>query len=83
MVTLWWFWTGFVYVGHAAKVGDTLLLVDGRNVRVWGTKKGLHQLVNSGPQSDTKLDEAADKVYVPWRAVISIHPTKEELWKKS
>lgn len=74
---------GFVYVGDATKQEDTLLLLNARNVRVWGTKKGLHQLVNSGPLSDTKLDEATDAVVIPWRAVISMHQTKEDLWKKS
>lgn len=73
---------GFVYVGHLVVAGDYATLTEGQNIRIWGTKKGLHQLVVEGPQPDTKLDGPAT-VHIPMRAIISIHPTEERKWKKS
>ena len=73
---------GFVYVGDCHRDGDLLVMPAGRNVRYWGTDKGLHQLVVSGPTKDTKIDAPAI-VRIPWRAIISLHVTEESLWKKS
>lgn len=70
---------GFVYVGEARRTGDMLRIQDARNIRYWGTDKGLHQLVLSGPTSKTRLDEAAN-IQAPMRAVISIHETDAGKW---
>jgi hypothetical protein len=72
---------GFVYVGKCARVGDCLLMDQGRNIRYWGTDKGLHQLVVNGPTKDSQIDAPAH-IRIPWRAVISIHATNESLWTK-
>ena len=69
---------GFVYVGRVTVDGDWCLIADAKNVRVWGTTKGLGELIN-GPTKDTKLDTAGN-VRAPLRAVISIIDAKDEAW---
>jgi hypothetical protein len=63
---------GFVYVGTASLDGDFWTLANARNIRVWGTTKGLGELV-SGPTATTKLDDAGT-VIVPTKSVIAIIP---------
>jgi hypothetical protein len=47
--------SGFVHVGDCS-LGDGLLHIDNaKNIRVWGTTKGLGELIN-GPTKDTKAD---------------------------
>ena len=70
---------GFVYVGHVKFDGDFLILTNAKNIRVWGTTKGLGELV-SGPLPSTKLD-AVGTVRVPMRALISIIDVEQAKWK--
>ena len=70
---------GFVYVGNVTIDGDWCVIEKAQNIRVWGTTKGLGELV-SGPTKDTKLDPVGT-VRAPMRAVISIIDTKAEAWK--
>ena len=70
---------GFVYVGNVTIDGDWCVIERAQNIRVWGTTKGLGELV-SGPTKDTKLDPVGT-VRAPMRAVISIIDTKAEAWK--
>jgi hypothetical protein len=67
---------GFVYVGNVTIEGDICRIANARNVRKWGTSKGLGELVN-GPTKDTVVDEAGE-VLVPMRAVI--HFIKCKSW---
>ena len=71
---------GFVYVGEVRREGDMYVMPAGRNIRYWGTDKGLHQLVTSGPTKDSKIDAPA-LVRIPARALISLHATDGALWK--
>jgi hypothetical protein len=73
---------GFVYVGEVLRKGDMYVMPSGRNIRYWGTDKGLHQLVTSGPTEKSKVDAPAF-VRIPARAVISLHETDGALWKNS
>jgi len=73
---------GFVYVGRVTVNGDMCEIVDCRNIRYWGTENGLAQLVNDGPTSKSKIDEAMKFVSLPVRAVISVHPVEAKSWKK-
>ena len=59
---------GFVYVGKTVIEGEYVRITGARNIRIWGTMKGLGELV-SGPTSSTKLDEVGE-VLIPIRAVI-------------
>lgn len=48
---------GFVFVGNTYSIeNETLVIHDARNIRVWGTSKGLGELRN-GPTSSTVLDD--------------------------
>ncbi len=69
---------GFVYVGQVTVDGDWCLIENARNIRVWGTTKGLGELVN-GPTASTKLDTVGN-VRAPLRAVISIIDAKADKW---
>ena len=73
---------GFVYVGHldTDPITKLNLLSDAKNIRKWGTDKGLGQLVVNGPTKNTMLDPCGT-VLIPDRSIISIHPTDEKLWK--
>ena len=51
-----------------------------RIIRQWGTTEGLEQIANDGPTPNTKLDRACN-VTVPFRAVVEILDTTEELWE--
>jgi hypothetical protein len=46
---------GWVFVGVYSEKGDQCFIDNGFNIRLWGTSKGLGELVN-GPLSTTKLD---------------------------
>ena len=59
---------GFVYVGKAVIEGDFVTINNARNLRRWGTTKGLGELVD-GPTSNTQLDQVG-VVVAPVRAVI-------------
>lgn len=51
---------GWVFVGRYSLDPQTQIvtLTDARNIRIWGTTKGLGELAESGPTSKTKLDPA-------------------------
>ena len=70
---------GFVYVGHVTEGPDFLVITSAKNIRIWGTTKGLGELVN-GPLSGTKLDSVGT-VRVPLRALISLIDVEQTKWK--
>ena len=71
---------GFVYVGYIGEQHEGFVtLTKAHNIRVWGTTKGLGELV-SGPTSSTKLDKVGT-VHIPDRAVISIIEVDNSKWK--
>lgn len=59
---------GWVYVGVVTIRGDNVLLTNARNIRKWGTTKGLGELVN-GPTPSTVLDPVGE-IIAPVRACI-------------
>ncbi len=75
---------GFVYVGVilprlTPHTQDYVWLQNAYNIRVWGTTKGLGELVN-GPTSKTKLDKVGS-IQIPLHAVISIIDVDQNSWK--
>ncbi|MET4780848.1 hypothetical protein [Glaciihabitans sp. UYNi722] len=46
---------GWIFVGAVHEDGDDLVITDARNIRIWGTTKGLGELA-SGPTDKTKSD---------------------------
>lgn len=69
---------GFVYVGYTEIDGDFVKITRAKNIRYWGTTKGLGELVN-GPLKDTKLD-AVGTVSAPLRALISLIDVEQTKW---
>jgi len=63
---------GFVYVGDVTIDNYFLTIDKASNIRYWGTKNGLGELVN-GPLNETKLDKIGT-VIVPMHAVIHLVP---------
>jgi hypothetical protein len=60
---------GFVYQGNVTTLGDEVTIENAKNIRRWGTTKGLGELAAKGPQPNTVLDEAGT-VTANSRAVI-------------
>jgi hypothetical protein len=69
---------GFVYIGRLKMDADFVVLTYAKNIRIWGTTKGLGELV-SGPLSKTVLDNVGT-VRIPIRAVISIIDVEQSKW---
>jgi hypothetical protein len=70
---------GFVYIGTSdGKTPDGIVIKNAHNIRVWGTTKGLGELV-SGPTSKTVLDKVGT-VRVPIQAIISIIDVDSSKW---
>lgn len=69
---------GFVWVGEVERSGDCLLIHNAKNIRRWGTTKGIGELVN-GPTKDTVLDFQGE-VIVPWNAIIHITKCASGSW---
>lgn len=70
---------GFVYVGAIEITEDFLVIKQAKNIRVWGTVKGLGELVN-GPTQSTRLDTVGT-VRVPFKALISLIDVEQSKWK--
>lgn len=70
---------GFVYVGYVLVTPDFVVITHAKNIRAWGTTKGLGELVN-GPLSNTKLDTVGT-VRAPLRALISLIDVEQSKWK--
>jgi len=47
---------GWIFVGDVTETEHDIVITNARNIRIWGTTKGLGQLAN-GPLSGTKHDE--------------------------
>ena len=70
---------GFVYVGHVTIEEDFVVIRRANNIRHWGTKNGLGDLV-SGPLPGTKLDPVGT-LRAAKRALISLIDVEQSKWK--
>lgn len=70
---------GWVMVGKFYQTGEECRLEDARVIRVWGTSRGLGELVD-GPLKDTKLDPCGTARFHALTIVhrIDVNPEK---WK--
>ena len=73
---------GFVYVGAMTWDGEFATIEDAKNIRYWGTTKGLGELALNGPTSKTIIDPVGT-AHIPCRAVINIIDTDEKKWPSS
>lgn len=72
---------GFVYVGDVTIDADWVTITNGRNVRRWGTSKGLGELAKTGPLKDSVIDPAGT-VRAPLRALIGLIECEASSWAK-
>ena len=70
---------GFVYIGEVDHNGEWCVISGARNIRYWGTDRGLGQLALEGPNEKTKLD-AVGTVRIPNHSVMHIIDTESENW---
>ena len=70
---------GFVYVGNVRHDGVWCIVTEARNIRYWGTERGLGQLALEGPTDKTRLDDAGT-VRVPSHSVVHLIDTEVSLW---
>ena len=71
---------GFVYVGNITWEGDNfLIMTNAKNIRKWGTTKGLGELVG-GPLKDTVLDHVGT-VRIPSHSLIHLIDVEQQKWK--
>lgn len=70
---------GFVYIGDVVHDGEWCVVANAKNIRRWGTERGLGQLALEGQNSQTVLDEVGT-VRVPRHAVISLIDTEAGKW---
>ena len=71
---------GWIYVGRFERNGYDCKLRNAYNIRIWGTTKGLPELVN-GVTSSTKLDKCEGVVEFDWLTVVYTITVNEKKWK--
>ena len=70
---------GFVYVGHIVVDAAWCVVTDARNIRKWGTTKGLGEIARGGPTKDTVLDDVGT-VRIPVGNVMHIIDSEASKW---
>ena len=72
---------GWVYIGRFERNGNDCKLHNAYNIRVWGTSKGLPELVN-GATSKTVLDKCDGVVEFDWLTVVHTITCNKSAWKQ-
>lgn len=72
---------GWVYIGRFERNGNDCKLHNAYNIRVWGTTKGLPELVN-GATKDTKLDKCEGIVEFDWLTTVHTITCNKDAWNK-
>ena len=70
---------GWVYVGRFERTGNDCKLHNASCIRIWGTKKGLAELVN-GVTKDTVLDKCDGVVEFDWLTVVHTITVNQTKW---
>ena len=71
---------GWVYVGYFEREGSDCTITKAKNIRKWGTKKGLGELVN-GKLDNTELDESGT-VRFDYLTVVCTLDCEVTAWEK-
>ncbi len=71
---------GWCVVGEYSEKGDECTLVNASVIRVWGTTKGLGELAESGPLTNTKLDPCPN-VHFHKMTMVARMDINEANWK--
>jgi len=70
---------GWIYVGRFERNGNDCKLHNASCIRVWGTTKGLQELVN-GITSSTRLDKCEGIVEFDWLTVVHTITVNKSKW---
>ncbi len=70
---------GWVYIGRFERNGNDCKLHNAYNIRVWGTTKGLCELVH-GATKDTKLDKCEGIVEFDWLTIVHTITVNKAKW---
>jgi hypothetical protein len=70
---------GFVYIGDVSLDDSFIRIRKARNIRKWGTTKGLGEL-KQGPLANTVLDPGGD-ICAPIRSLIFLMEVDNQAWK--
>ena len=71
---------GFVYFGDLEFNGEYWILTNAKNIRHYGTERGLGQLALTGPTNETTLDPSGTVWFFP-NALQQIMECNEAAWK--
>lgn len=71
---------GWVFVGRFSREDYEIVLRDAKNVRRWGTEKGLGEMYD-GPKAETVLDEAGTVRLHPLQIIATIE-VDAKAWAK-
>ena len=71
---------GWVFVGRVSREEHEIVLRDAKNIRRWGTTRGLGELW-SGPRTETVLDEGGTVRLHPLQVVAQID-VDQKAWEK-
>jgi hypothetical protein len=72
---------GWVYIGRFERNGNDCKLHNAYNIRMWGTTKGLPELVN-GATSKTVLDKCDGIVEFDWLTVVHAITCNKSAWNQ-
>jgi hypothetical protein len=70
---------GFVYVGLVSIADNMVVIHHARNIRVWGTTRGLGQIALEGPTAETVLDKTGN-VIAPYHALNHLMDVTLDKW---
>lgn len=71
---------GWIVVGYFSKSGSDCKLEKANVIRSWGTTKGLGEIAQNGPTSNTKLDKCFGLVEFDTLTVVMSIACKESVW---
>ena len=74
---------GWVMVGRFERNGSDCKLHSASVIRVWGTTKGLGEIADNGPNSDTKLDKCYGLVQFDYLTVVALIDVRREKWESA
>lgn len=73
---------GWIMVGRFERNGSDCKLHNAAVIRSWGTSKGLGEIANDGPTSNTKLDPTNGLVEFDYLTVVATISCVEKSWGK-
>lgn len=71
---------GFIYVGETKTDGAFVIITNAKNIRRWGTSKGLGELAREGKKQNTILDNVGT-VKAPYHSLQHMIPCEVSAWK--